>query len=143
MTRPPDMITNGAEIDMKRAFTLMELLVVIAVIAILAALLFPAIGGAKAKAQRIACTSNLRQIGLGVRLYSDDSNDASPATTKTNSVDVFSAYKQLMKHYVGLPGASSPQDKLFACPADVFYYDYAFASHPQGHVPQSLCTQSN
>ena len=130
----------------KRAFTLIELLVVIAVIAILAALLFPAIGAAKDKAKRTACLNNLRQINLGVRMYADDSNDASPnpgGVINTNSADVFSGYKELMKSYVGLKGASSPRDKLFACPADIFYYDYPFTPNPRGYVPQSLCTQSN
>jgi prepilin-type N-terminal cleavage/methylation domain-containing protein len=127
----------------KRAFTLIELLVVIAIIAILAALLLPAIRAAKAKAQRTVCMNNLRQINLGVRMYSDEANDASPSAIKTNSPDVFSAYKELMKSYVDLKGASSKEDKLFACPADTFYYDYAFTLHPHGYVPQRLCTQSN
>src|SRR6476620_5457241 len=99
-------------------FTLIELLVVVAIIAILAALLLPVLRSAKAKAQRTVCVNNLRQISLGVRMYYDDSHDASPspgpAGLPAGKMDSpYSGYKALMKNYVGLKGVSSPQDKLF------------------------------
>ncbi len=60
---------------MKKNFTLIELLVVIAIIAILASMLLPALPKARAAAQAIACTNNLKTLTLASHLYSDDYDD--------------------------------------------------------------------
>jgi prepilin-type N-terminal cleavage/methylation domain-containing protein len=114
----------------KTAFTLVELLVVIAIIALLAALLLPVLSSAKGRAQRTQCLGNLRQIGLAVHLYAGDNGDTLPNTGRFT----YKSYRDAVKNYLGLTQPDSPQDTVFACPADTFYFNegtLALVSHGQ------------
>jgi len=102
------------------AFTLLELLVVIAVIGILSALLLPALSQAKENGRRTTCANNLRQVSVAIRLYADDCADALPVLPVPNPYPngVGAYYKQLVKGYLGLSGPASPTEKVFICPSD-------------------------
>jgi prepilin-type N-terminal cleavage/methylation domain-containing protein/prepilin-type processing-associated H-X9-DG protein len=111
------------------AFTLIELLVVIAIIAILAAMLLPALASAKAKAQRLQCMSQMKQLGVGINLFGTDHVDIFlPAVYRTGDYQYQISWDDYIHRYIG--GTDSDDDlalgitasnkvpKILKCPAD-------------------------
>lgn len=84
----------------RKAFTLIELLVVIAIIAILAAILFPVFAQAKAAAKATVVLSNTKQMGLGVLMYTNDSDDVFPPTVSYNSQWIDNTFVVLCQPYI-------------------------------------------
>jgi prepilin-type processing-associated H-X9-DG protein len=102
------------------AFTRVELLVVLAVVAIMAALFLPAIARPKAKQQRIQCANNLRQIGLSYRTWTIDFGAESSAQAATNggtSIGAMPIQQAFQRFQVMSNALASP--KVLVCPADV------------------------
>ncbi|HJN16125.1 MAG TPA: prepilin-type N-terminal cleavage/methylation domain-containing protein [Armatimonadota bacterium] len=68
----------------KRGFTLLELLIVIAIIAVLAAIMYPVFAAARAKARQVQCVSNVTQIGIALKLYADDHSGYLPSFSQSH-----------------------------------------------------------
>lgn len=98
-------------------FALIELLVTIAVIAVIAGLLFPALAGAKSKADSVRCLGNLRQIGIAVRVYAGDNEGRLPRITTEGPIRIGdAAQRSILEEELG--AHVSGIRKVFKCAAD-------------------------
>jgi len=101
-----------------RAFTLVELLVVISVIALLMAILVPALGKARGTANRTLCMSNLRQIGVAMRSYLDDNRDIFPLCSAEPWVITDTSNPEYAPPITKTLGKILKEPKVFICKAD-------------------------
>ena len=104
--------------SLRRAFTLIELLVVIAIIAILASLLLPVLARAKQRSWTTTCNSNLHQIGLGMRMYSNDNSELYPESGGNiywNAIDPGTHMASWLQQIVSYVGGTN----VYNCPGNV------------------------
>ncbi|MAE66453.1 MAG: hypothetical protein CMJ18_19465 [Phycisphaeraceae bacterium] len=119
--------------SLRTGFTLIELLVVISIIALLVALILPAVKRARESALVVSCGSNLRQLGLYVRSYATDAQDTMPRWTPTNLVYLpYLLYDhvsgQAMNLGVLAQDGEIQSPEVFYCPSHTspfFQYDVA------------------
>ena len=127
------------------AFTLIELLTVIALILALAALLLPVVSRAKTQSHRATCVSNLRQVGLAIKMYADDHKDVLPLGPPSRGSDlVWIGFRPMVQNYLGIYSqAASPHDKVFVCPADKFSVEWStYPPHQGGPVYENTITRT-
>jgi prepilin-type N-terminal cleavage/methylation domain-containing protein/prepilin-type processing-associated H-X9-DG protein len=134
----------------RAGFTLVELLVVVAVIAILAAILFPVFARAREKARQTKCLSNLRQVGLALRMYVDDydglyptvlAEDTSPDTPGAFDLNAVADWTEMIADHL--------KDKqIQRCPSDLapaagFESSYALNAWFEYHLTQNDVTHQS
>ena len=133
-TGPKRMIAPQAAKKTGHAFTLIELLIVIAIIAILAALLLPALTRAKIKAHQAGCTSNMRQTHLALQMWVDDNTEWLPPGQGSvfglwdGQYAVYSTtYDEALPYYLSsylgyhAPDSTVRVAKVFVCPGFEHY----------------------
>jgi prepilin-type N-terminal cleavage/methylation domain-containing protein/prepilin-type processing-associated H-X9-DG protein len=115
ITMKPESMSAGRRkaVGSRAGFTLVELLVVIAIVSILMGLLLPVLNKARDMAQSVACTNNLRQLGLGFTEYAGDANGNIPAWS-----DGSKAWVQRLNVYLSQPYQT--RANVFACPRNAY-----------------------
>ncbi|HYE17308.1 MAG TPA: prepilin-type N-terminal cleavage/methylation domain-containing protein [Tepidisphaeraceae bacterium] len=138
----------------RRGFTLVELLVVIGIIALLISILLPSLNKARESANRVACLSNLKQIGMAYMMYCDANKGWMPKTPKTGAGEYEDAIwwqaarradigNQGIGKYLGLTEHNTkvmvcPSDETGHRPAGVYPYSYTINNQMHGNGPKPV-----
>ena len=122
---PPFCTAPAAATARRRSagLTLVSLLVVLAVGALLAALVLIPLASVQRQARLTVCLNNLQRVNQAVLSFSTDHSGILPGLTDSTAGELQWWYKEQVKSYVGLKGASSAGDAVFACPDDRGYSD--------------------
>jgi prepilin-type N-terminal cleavage/methylation domain-containing protein/prepilin-type processing-associated H-X9-DG protein len=107
----------------RSAFTLIELLVTVSIIGMLAVLLSPALGRARAKAESVKCANNLRAIGSSVQLYATDNDNRFPVIEAMPTSPVYSGTDKAGT-LLSVLGPYGVTDATLRCPADIAKENY-------------------
>lgn len=138
---------HSTRANLQKGFTLIELLVVIAIIAILAAILFPAFAKARESARAISCLSSMRQIGMGITQYVQESDETYPMAynyvNNTNGSLGYNQWSGLIQPYV-------KDYRVYICPSDSngglaptnFIGDNSGAGVPSGQTAAAAVTDN-
>lgn len=113
-------------------FTRTDLLVTTAVVALLCAIAVAVLTRQRSKARLQLCTDNLQKVGGAVLSFANDHGGTLPGMLRTEQGPSWWWYKNEIRGYTGLTGASSPEDRVFACPLDRGYSDpEPFSKNPR------------
>jgi prepilin-type N-terminal cleavage/methylation domain-containing protein len=137
--------------ERRSGFTLVELLVVIGIIALLVSVLLPALNRAREQANKVACLSNIRQIGIAFRMYAGDNKDWCPWAAPLNRPDLYadwihwrtginnqglasSAIAPYLGGGKGTPATNTALEKVLRCPSDRLEGRPSFKQYPYSYT---------
>jgi prepilin-type N-terminal cleavage/methylation domain-containing protein len=128
-SRRGDLVMSRSCAGNRRAFTLIEVLVVVAIIALLISILLPSLSLARAQAKAVACQSGLRQLTVALRMYSGDSKGYMPATL-WSEYDWFAWKEDLWFYKLDRRYVMDP--RIYICPADPFGGEFNYKALKPG-----------
>src|SRR6185503_13838817 len=126
----PMVPTHRHSTPARAGFGFSELLVVIAVLSLLAAIAVPLLARNRAQSRLAQCIGNLQQINKAVLLYANDQQGRLPSLQNCPAPGAWWHYKEQVKPYLNLTGPPLPEDRVFGCPDDRGYGDGTERSIP-------------